>query len=185
MVADQPIAEAPGPSSPKTFPPNSVHAVRTAQQMHVAMSQMADQKANMLLAATFLIFTIAIGQARTTAEPLPLLILGVGAFFSAVLSILAVMPATHFRTGGRTNILFFGSFATMREDEYLERVLGELRSEEGFLTVMARDLYQNGVVLARKKYRLLGYAYRTFLVALCCSFVAFVLSYFVALPRIT
>jgi hypothetical protein len=33
---------------------------------------------------------------------------------------------------------------------------------------MARDLYQNGVVLARKKYRLLGYAYRTFLSA-CAS----------------
>jgi hypothetical protein len=169
----------------KPFPPNSVHAVRTAQQIHVQLSQMADQKANMLLAATFLIFTIAIGQARATAEPLPLLILGVAAFFSAVLSILAVMPATHYKTGGRLNVLFFGSFEGMREDEYLERLLGELKSEEGFLTIMARDLYQNGVVLARKKYRLLGYAYRTFLVGLCLSFLAFILSYFVDLPALT
>ena len=171
--------------APKPFPPNAVHAVRTAQQIHVALSQMADQKANMLLAATFLIFTIAIGQARATAEPLPLLILGVGAFFSAVLSILSVMPATHFKTGGRLNILFFGSFEKMREDEYLERMLSEIRSEEGFLTIMARDLYQNGVVLARKKYRLLGYAYRTFLVGLCFSFMAYILSYFVDLPQLT
>jgi hypothetical protein len=178
-MADEP-AEA-----KKPFPPNSVHAVRTAQQIHVALSQMADQKANMLLAATFLIFTIAIGQARETAEPLPLLILGVAAFFSAVLSILAVMPATHYKTGGRLNVLFFGSFEGMREDEYLERLLSELKSEEGFLTIMARDLYQNGVVLARKKYRLLGYAYRTFLVGLCLSFVAFILSYFVDLPQLT
>lgn len=177
-MADQ-AAEA------RKFPPNSVHAVRTAQQIHVALSQMADQKANMLLAATFLIFTIAIGQARATAEPLPLLILGVAAFFSAVLSILSVMPATHYKTGGRLNILFFGSFEKMREDEYLERMLEELRSEEGFLTIMARDLYQNGVVLARKKYRLLGYAYRTFLVGLCLSFAAFVLGYFVDLPQLS
>jgi hypothetical protein len=55
-MADQAMAE---PHKP--FPPNSVHAVRTAQQIHMAHSQMADQKANMLLAATFLIFTIAIG----------------------------------------------------------------------------------------------------------------------------
>jgi hypothetical protein len=172
-------------AAPQPFPPNAVHAVRTAQQIHVHLSQMADQKANMLLAATFLIFTIAIGQARDTAEPLPLLILGVGAFFSAVLSILAVMPSTHFKTGGRLNILFFGSFEKMREDEFVERMLAEIRSEEGFLTIMTRDLYQNGLVLGRKKYRLLGYAYRTFLVGLCLSFAAFVLSYFVELPQLT
>lgn len=149
------------------------------------LSQMADQKANMLLAATFLVFTVAIGQARSMAEPLPMVILGVGAFFSAVLSILSVMPATRYPTGGRLNILFFGSFEKLSEEEYLKAVLSEIRSEEGFLTIMARDLYQNGVVLARKKYRLLGYAYRTFLAGLCLSFIAFILSYFVDLPRIT
>jgi hypothetical protein len=172
-------------AGPPRFPPNSIHAVRTAQQIHVSLSQMADQKANMLLAATFLVFTIALGQAHSSAQPLPLLIMGVGAFFSAVLSILAVMPATRFRTGGRLNILFFGSFEQLSEDEFLERVMQELKSEEGFLTIMLRDLYQNGLVLARKKYRLLGYAYRTFLVGLVLSFAAFVLGFFVQLPRIT
>ena len=39
---------------------------------------------------------------------------------------------------------------------------------------MARDIYQNGMVLQRKKYRMLGYAYRIFLVGLVASFVAFV-----------
>ena len=178
------MPEASSAEMPRTFPPNSVHAVRTAQQIHVALSQMADQKANMLLAATFLVFTIALGQASDSAEPLPLLVLGVGAFFSAVLSILAVMPATRFRTGGRLNVLFFGSFEQLSEDEFLERVMKELKSEEGFLTIMLRDLYQNGVVLARKKYRLLGYAYRTFLVGLCLSFLAFILGFFVNLPTL-
>jgi hypothetical protein len=172
-------------ADPPRYPPNSIHAVRTAQQIHVSLSQMADQKANMLLAATFLVFTIALGQARASAEPLPLLVLGVFAFFSAVLSILSVMPATRFRTGGRLNVLFFGSFEQLSEEEFLERVLSELKSETGFLTIMLRDLYQNGVVLARKKYRLLGYAYRTFLVGLVLSFLTFVLSYFVQLPQLT
>ena len=179
-MADQPSAAA-----PNLFPPNSVHAVRTAQQIHVTLSQMADQKANMLLAATFLVFTIALGQAHGSAEPLPLLILGVGAFFSAVLSILAVMPATRFKTGGRLNILFFGSFEQLSEEEFLERVMGELKSEKGFHTLMLRDLYQNGVVLARKKYRLLGYSYRMFLIGLCLSFVTFILGYFIDLPQLT
>ena len=40
--------------------------------------------------------------------------------------------------------------------------------------MMARDLYQNGQVLKRKKYRLLGHAYRVFLIGLVLSFAAFV-----------
>ena len=52
------------PQRERHFPPNAVHVIRTAQQINVMLSQMADQKANILLAATFVIFTIAIGQAR-------------------------------------------------------------------------------------------------------------------------
>ena len=43
---------------------------------------------------------------------------------------------------------------------------------------MARDIYQNGLVLARKKYRLLGWAYRIFLAGLTASLAAFVVQSF-------
>jgi hypothetical protein len=43
---------------------------------------------------------------------------------------------------------------------------------------MARDIYQNGTVLARKKYRMLGWAYRLFLAGLTASLVAFVVQAF-------
>lgn len=39
---------------------------------------------------------------------------------------------------------------------------------------MARDTYRNAVVLARRKYRLLTWAYRTFLVGLTASFLTFI-----------
>ena len=48
------------------FPPNAIHVVRTAQQIHVQLSAMADQKASILMGATFVIFTITIGQAHGT-----------------------------------------------------------------------------------------------------------------------
>ncbi|MGQ3065375.1 MAG: Pycsar system effector family protein [Sphingopyxis sp.] len=38
---------------------------------------------------------------------------------------------------------------------------------------MLRDTYQNGVVLARRKYRYLAYAYRLFVVGLTLTFIAF------------
>ncbi|HEY9553252.1 Pycsar system effector family protein [Allosphingosinicella sp.] len=165
------------PPESSRFPPNAVHLVRTTQMIHVQLSAMADQKASILMAATFVIFTITIGQARGAVVPIPLLILGASAFFSAVCAVLAVLPATHYKRRGGLNLLFFGSFTQLEEDDYLEQITERLKTDEGIYLTMARDIYQNGVVLARKKYRLLGYAYRIFLVGLVASFIAFIIQY--------
>jgi hypothetical protein len=168
-----------GEAAKRDFPVNTVNVIRTAQQIHVSLSQMADQKANMLLAATFVIFTIAIGQVREMAEPLPLLILGGAAFCSAVCAVLAVLPAAHYRGAGPVNLLFFGSFSQLGEEEFLDRVIETIEDEEAAFRLMLRDLYQNGLVLERKKFRLLGWAYRIFLIGLIASFTAFVAEYFI------
>jgi hypothetical protein len=158
----------------KPFPPNAVHLVRTAQQIHVQLSGMADQKASILMGAAFVIFTLAIREAETARPPLPLLILGGSAFLSAVCAGLAILPATRIRKGGRVNLLFFGSFAQLPEEEYVERLTETMRSDEAAYRAMALDLYQNGCVLARKKYRLLGWAYRLFLAGMTAALVTFV-----------
>lgn len=156
---------------------NGIHLVRTVEQIHVQLSAMADHKASILMGATFVIFTITIGQARGPSLPLPLLILGAAAFFSAVLAVLAILPATHTQRRGPLNLLFFGSFTQLDEEEYIERLTAQLSTDDGIYRTMARDIYQNGMVLERKKYRLLGHAYRVFLLGLTASFVAFLVLY--------
>ena len=164
----------------RRFPTNAIHVVRTAQTIHVQLSAMADQKASILMGATFVIFTITIGQAHGTMPPLPLLILGGAAFLAAVCAVLAIVPATRFGPSeGRTNLLFFGSFTALGQDEYLDRVVEVLHDEEQSYRAMALDMYQNGLVLARKKYRMLGYAYRIFLLGMTASLIAFVAERFV------
>lgn len=160
--------------SSRRFPPNAVHLVRTTQQIHVQLSQMADQKASILMGATFVIFTITIGQAHNGHAAPPMLILGAFAFFSAIFAILAVLPASSVKNAGPVNLLFFGSFAQLDEADYVEQVLDVLGADESVYRTMARDIYQNGAVLAHKKYRLLGYAYRILLAGLVCSGVSFV-----------
>lgn len=159
---------------PRKLSVNGIHLVRTTQQIHVSLSQMADQKASILMGAAFVIFTIAIGQSRGPGAPLPLLILGGFAFFSAVFAVLAILPATHFCQTGPVNLLFFGSFTRLEEEEYVDRVVDQLAADETIFRTMARDIYQNGVVLERKKYRLLGIAYRIFLTGLTVSFATFI-----------
>ena len=154
------------------YPPNAVHLTRTAVLAQMQLSAMADQKASILMGATFVIFTIAVG--RGGSAPLPLLILGGAAFLSALCAVVAVLPAVHSRKGAPLNLMFFGSFTRLDEEEYIERLLAQLGSDDSIYRTMARDIYQNGTVLARKKYRMLGWAYRLFLVGLTASLVAFV-----------
>lgn len=167
-------------SESKVYPPNAVHMMRTAQLAQIQLSAMADHKASILMGATFVIFTITVSQARGGAAPLPLLILGGAAFLSAVFAILTVLPMTKKRKPtGQPNILFFGTFSRMEEEEFIDAVTDRLRTEDSFYRTMARDIYQAGSVLQNKKYRMLAYAYRTFLIGLVASATAYVVEYLV------
>jgi hypothetical protein len=151
--------------------------MRTTQLAHMQLSAMADHKASILMGATFVIFTITVGQARGAAAPLPLLVLGAAAFLSAVCAVLSVIPATRRRRKAPLNLLFFGSFTQLEEEEYVDAVTARLASDDSIYRTMAHDIYQNGCVLQHKKYRLLGWAYRIFLVGLVASAASFVLQY--------
>lgn len=161
------------------YPVNAAHLMRTAQLAQLQLSAMADAKASLLMGATFVIFTITIGQARGGLPSLPLLILGGSAFFAAIFAVLAVIPMTSGKNkGGRPNILFFGTFSRMAEDEFIDEVTARLRTEDSIYRTMARDIHQAGSVLQNKKYRLLTWAYRIFLLGLVASGAAFVAQYF-------
>jgi hypothetical protein len=152
-----------------------MHLLRATQQVHYQLSQMADQKASILMGATFVTFTIMVGEARDGGmPPLPMLILGGFAFVAAVLAVLAVLPSTRASDKRPLNLLFFGSFVRFAEKGYIEKIVAVSRDDNDVCRAMATDIYQNGRVLAAKKYRLLSYAYRVFLVGLSASLIAFV-----------
>lgn len=165
-----------GGEEPQVFTPNAAHLVRTALQANLTLSQMADQKASILMGATFVVFTLSVGQASRGDVPLALLVLGAGAFISAAFTIAALMPAVGQPQGAvsdRDNILFFGIYAKLSEEEFAARVMPLLSSDEAIYRAMLRDMHQNGLVLANKKYRLLGYAYRAFLIGLGLTVLCF------------
>jgi len=156
--------------------PDSVHLLRTTQQVQYQLSQMADQKASILLGITFVIFTISLSQAHGAAPPVPLLVLGAAAFVAAFLTVMAVLPSVKKppKIGDRGNVLFFATYTQMSEDEYVRYMLDLTCDHERVYEAFIRDIHQNGSVLARKKYKLLGYAYRVLLAGMLGSLVAFV-----------
>ncbi|CAM4081100.1 Metal-dependent phosphohydrolase [Novosphingobium lubricantis] len=179
--ATTPVA-TPSPLSPSGFSNHAIHLVRTTQQINLSLSQMADAKASILMGATFVVFSIAVGQAKAGTLPWSLGVLAVFAFISAMCAVFAVLPSVSGPraariNGGKSNKLFFGYFTHVDEDEWTDSILAELRADETVFRTMLHDIYQNGQVLQRKKYRYLSYAYRSFMVGLCLTFVSFVIEF--------
>ena len=163
-----------GPALTSDYPSNSIHLVRTAQQLTMQLSQMADQKASILMGATFVVFTVAIGQASRAGMSWALTVLAVFAFVSAVLAVTAVLPRVAPANAPKDgNILFFGNFSRMSEDEFIAQVKSRLKHEDDFITTMLIDIHQNGSMLASRKYHYLALAYRTFVVGLSLTMVVF------------
>lgn len=161
-----------------TLSANGIHLLRTAQQLQMQLSQMADQKASMLMGAALVVFTITISQLRSGAGAmlLPIAILSVAAFASAIFAVLTVLPRpaklTADQVGPDHNLLFFGIFTAIPEADFIDSIIERTVSDEAVYRTIARDIYQNGQVLHRSKYRYLGYAYRIFLTGLILTALA-------------
>lgn len=166
---------APSTPSPSGYSNHAIHLVRTTQNNTLKLSQMADQKASILMGATFLVFSISVSRSLTGNLPWSLALLAVFAFASSLCAVMAVIPAvsTPAKMPGKPNNLFFGHFTHLDERQWTEDVLEDLKADETVFKAMLHDIYQNGLVLQKKKYRYLGLAYRTFIVGLILTLVAF------------
>ncbi len=171
-----PPLATPSALSPSGFSNHAIHLVRTSQQLNLALSQMADQKASILMGATFVVFTIAVGQARSGGVTIALSVLALFAFLSAMCAVYAVLPSiSNPKKGvGSSNKLFFGYFTHIEETEWIDSIVSELRADETIFRTMLHDIYQNGQVLQRKKFKYLAMAYKVFVVGMCLTVLTFI-----------
>jgi hypothetical protein len=147
----------------------AVEFLRVVQQHHIQLSSMADFKANVLLGASFLIFSTSLKEAHDGHPSLAVILLMATAFIAATLVVLAMLPATSKHHDPSPNLLFFGAFAKMPEPEFQSRMADLLLDEAKLYRAMVHDIYQLGQVLAVKKYKRLGQAYQVFFYGLMSS----------------
>ena len=169
------MATAPDPKTARQYSPHAIHLLRNAQINNVTLSRMADQKASILMGATFVVFSLTIGRTVASGFSYPLIVLGVFAFASSLCAVAAVMPSVASLPAHPDDInrLFFGHFALLDEAEWSESVLDAVRTDEGTFRMLLHDIHQHGRVLLDRKYRYLGYAYRVFVAGLILTLVAF------------
>jgi hypothetical protein len=141
--------------------------LRTVQQHHVQLSLMADTKASILITISSIVCTIALSRSGEPHLRPALMTIAVTSLISLLLAIVAVLPTFGRPRRGSMNILFFGHFAPMSEDEYMNELHAIVANDAALYEAAVRDIHSLGVYLYRKKYRFLRFAY----VALLAGFI--------------
>ena len=159
---------------------------RTAYRTHLELSNLADTKANVMISINGIIISIIVVTVSSTVAEnasllLPAAVLLLTCLGSLVFAVLAARPRVSSEVvdpelvrSGRRNILFFGNFVHMPEDEFVEGIQDLMRRKNDLYATMSRDLYSLGGVLV-KKYRLIRTAYNIFIVGLTLGVTLFVI----------
>jgi ABC-type multidrug transport system fused ATPase/permease subunit len=158
---------------------------RTSYRTHIDLSGLADTKANIMISINGIIISILLASIspKIDANPwllLPTTVLLVGCVIAIVYAVLAARPRVSSSLvtlddvrDNRANILFFGNFVSMPEDDFVEGMTELMSDTDRLYTNMIRDLYSLGGVLSRK-FRLLRVSYNLFMASLVIGVALFI-----------
>jgi predicted metal-dependent HD superfamily phosphohydrolase len=158
---------------------------RTTSQNHLMLSQMADNKANILITINSIILSVVVSVLVRKLEEnprlvVPTIMLVAVCLTTTVFAILATRPNV---SSGRftrddikrkeTNLLFFGNFHGMTIQDY-EWSMKEMMKDADYLYgSLIKDIYYLGIVLGRK-YKFLRIAYNIFMFGFVASILSFI-----------
>lgn len=161
--------------------------LRLTSENHMKLSDMADGKANILISVNAIIISVILSVLMRRLQQdayltIPTIIFLASSVCTIVVAILATRPKV---SSGRfseqdidtkkTNLLFFGNFYKCSQEEY-ERAMSKMMVDSEYLYgSLVKDIYQLGVVLARK-YRLIRWAYNIFMFGIIVSVIAFAIA---------
>jgi hypothetical protein len=158
---------------------------RTSYQVQMDLTGLADNKANMMISINGIIISIIIAALAPKLDSNPWLLVPttvflIGTLISIVYAVLAARPRVSSAPITLTdlehsqgNILFFGNFANLREEDFLVGMSGLMGNRDLLYETMIRNIYGLGKVL-KKKFKLLQVAYTAFMLALVLGVLAFI-----------
>ncbi len=167
---------------------------RVAYRNQIALIQIADNKANLIISINTLIVStiIAVSGYGIVAERfqsdkanilIPIALILLSCLTSAIFAIQAakpkvINPETLQAKNNKSSLIFFGVIAQYDQAQYLERMKALLASDADVYETMSIDLHNQGMILTRK-YKLINTAYRIFMFGFILSvwmFLAFLVA---------
>jgi predicted metal-dependent HD superfamily phosphohydrolase len=158
---------------------------RTTSSNHLMLSQMADNKANILITINSIILSVVVSVLirRLEEDPRligPTILLISVCLTTTVFAILATRPnlsAGRFTRDDiknkKTNLLFFGNFHAMSVEDYEWSMKQMMKDADYLYGSLIKDIYYLGKVLG-KKYKFLRIAYNIFMFGFVLAILSFI-----------
>ena len=157
---------------------------RISASKNVRISEMADNKAHIMISVNSIIISVVLGLIIKSLEQytnliLPTIILLIVNVTTIIFSVLATRPKiadgifTKEQVANKSvNLLYFGSYYNMDLKDYEEGVQEMMKDGDFLYSSLTKDTFWQGKVLGRK-YRLLRISYTIFLFGIVISVLAF------------
>lgn len=156
---------------------------RGSYTTQLALTSLADNKANMMISINGLILSVVLAGSATSVNDNPYLLLPLGILLISSLTAIflairaarpnvynAVAPTKEDFFTGKANALFFGHFAALSPNDYFEVVSKIMESRKLTYQLLTQHTHGLGVGLV-KKFKLLQWAYTVFITGLGASIV--------------
>ena len=127
------------------------YMLRTTIQKNTALSGMADQKANILTASSFILITVLVSRYSELPDlGNEILILLFFICLSITFSLISLFPISKNDKLKKPNWLFFGDYNNTSYENYTEHMIHIMKSEAKTYDTLLLEIYQSGVVLGNK-----------------------------------
>ena len=155
---------------------------RLLSKNHYTLNVMIDRKSNILISINALILSIILGTVMSQLDTDPHLIVpAIMILITNLLSISYAVFATrpelihgkNKKTSSRHNLMFYGNFNAMEEEEYIDGITELMYSGDELYKVIAKDTYHLGKEI-NKKFKWLRISFNIFLVGIILSVLAFI-----------
>lgn len=167
---------------------------RVTLKNHTALSQIADNKANIMLSINAIIISVVLSSLLPKLDNnayllWPSVLLLAVCIIAVIFATISTIPKVT-RNGAssemvkkrQTNLLFFGNFQGLDLDVYIAGMKDMMDDDDYLYETLMKDLYYLGKVL-NKKYHYLRLCYTVFVVGIVLSVFAYLLSlYFMFQP---
>ncbi len=151
---------------------------RLVSKNQYTLNTMIDRKSNILISINALILSIILGTmyGQLDNDPhliYPVVLMLLTNIISIAYAIFATRPELKHGEKSANNLLFYGNFNTMQEDEYVEKMTGLMYQGDELYKTIAKDTFHLGKTID-KKFKLLRKSFHVFLGGIIISVIAFI-----------
>ena len=150
---------------------------RLLSKNQYTLNTMIDTKSNILISINALILSLILGTVMSQFDKDPHLIYPVILILftnlvSIAYAIFATRPELIHGNKETRNIMFYGNFQNMEENEYIDNLTSLMNEGDELYKTIAKDTYYLGKTMDRK-FKLLRKSFNVFLIGIILSVIAF------------